>query len=66
MGAPIEERAGIPFTEGVMADELPMNYRTPAIAEYDGTIDPDAALLDRDFFKSLAKKLATKFDALLA
>ncbi|KAL0395463.1 UNVERIFIED_CONTAM: hypothetical protein Slati_4512500 [Sesamum latifolium] len=23
-----------------MADELPMNYRTPAIAEYDGTLDP--------------------------
>ncbi|KAL0442199.1 UNVERIFIED_CONTAM: hypothetical protein Sradi_0158800 [Sesamum radiatum] len=37
MGAPVEERVGIPFTEGVMADELPMNCRTPAIVEYDGT-----------------------------
>ncbi|KAL0462965.1 UNVERIFIED_CONTAM: hypothetical protein Slati_0184100 [Sesamum latifolium] len=25
MGAPTEEQAGIPFTEGVMADELPVN-----------------------------------------
>ncbi|KAL0428288.1 UNVERIFIED_CONTAM: Pro-Pol polyprotein [Sesamum latifolium] len=38
-----------------MADEIPMNYRTPAIAEYDGTTDPmehlsrfeNAALLHR-------------------
>ncbi|KAL0322210.1 UNVERIFIED_CONTAM: hypothetical protein Scaly_2517400 [Sesamum calycinum] len=59
MRAPAEEQAGIPFTEKVMADELPVNRRTPAIAEYDG-------LLDGDFFKSLAKKPATKFDALLA
>ncbi|KAL0457861.1 UNVERIFIED_CONTAM: hypothetical protein Slati_0413300 [Sesamum latifolium] len=55
MGAPAEEQAGIPFTEGVMEDELPMNCCTPAIAEYDGTIDPqehlshfeNAALLHR-------------------
>ncbi|KAL0386747.1 UNVERIFIED_CONTAM: hypothetical protein Slati_4546700 [Sesamum latifolium] len=55
MGAPAEEQAGIPFTEGVMADDLLMNYRTPAIAEYDGTTDPqehlsrieNAALLHR-------------------
>ncbi|KAL0423478.1 UNVERIFIED_CONTAM: hypothetical protein Sradi_0882600 [Sesamum radiatum] len=55
MGAPAEERTGIPFTEGIMADELPMNCRTPAIAEYDGTTDPqehlshfeNAALLHR-------------------
>ncbi|KAL0434251.1 UNVERIFIED_CONTAM: hypothetical protein Slati_2759400 [Sesamum latifolium] len=39
MGAPAEEQAGIPFTEEVMADELPVNWRTPAIAEYDGTTD---------------------------
>ncbi|KAL0370771.1 UNVERIFIED_CONTAM: hypothetical protein Sangu_0395200 [Sesamum angustifolium] len=44
MGAPVEERASIPFMEGVMADELPMNYRTPAIAEYDGTTDPQEHL----------------------
>ncbi|KAL0453779.1 UNVERIFIED_CONTAM: hypothetical protein Slati_1356000 [Sesamum latifolium] len=55
MGAPAEEQAGIPFTEGVMANEVPVNCRTPAIAEYDGTTDPqehlsrfeNAALLHR-------------------
>ncbi|KAL0433289.1 UNVERIFIED_CONTAM: hypothetical protein Slati_2663200 [Sesamum latifolium] len=39
-GAPEDEQQGIPFTETVMADELPLNCRTPAIAEYDGTTDP--------------------------
>ncbi|KAL0453943.1 UNVERIFIED_CONTAM: hypothetical protein Slati_1372400 [Sesamum latifolium] len=39
-GAPEDERQGVPFTKAVMADELPMNCRTPAIAEYDGTSDP--------------------------
>ncbi|KAL0416427.1 UNVERIFIED_CONTAM: hypothetical protein Slati_3474600 [Sesamum latifolium] len=38
-GTPEEERQGVPFTELVMADDLPMNCRTPAIAEYDGTTD---------------------------
>ncbi|KAL0458651.1 UNVERIFIED_CONTAM: hypothetical protein Slati_0492300 [Sesamum latifolium] len=55
MGAPAEEQAGIPFIEGVMADELPMSCRTLAIAEYDSTTDPqehlsqfeNAALLHR-------------------
>ncbi|KAL0458276.1 UNVERIFIED_CONTAM: hypothetical protein Slati_0454800 [Sesamum latifolium] len=37
MVAPSEEQAGITFTEGVMVDELLMNYRTPAMTEYDGT-----------------------------
>ncbi|KAL0458849.1 UNVERIFIED_CONTAM: hypothetical protein Slati_0512100 [Sesamum latifolium] len=76
MGAPAEEQAGIPFTEEVMADELPVNYRTPAIAEYDGTIDPqehlsrfeNAALLHRYtdgikcrvFFASSRKHRKTK------
>ncbi|KAL0427231.1 UNVERIFIED_CONTAM: hypothetical protein Slati_2897900 [Sesamum latifolium] len=54
-GAPEDERKGVPFTETVMADELPLNCRTPAIAEYDGTTDPrehlscfeNAALLHR-------------------
>ncbi|KAL0463041.1 UNVERIFIED_CONTAM: hypothetical protein Slati_0191700 [Sesamum latifolium] len=54
-GAPEDERQGVPFTEAVMVDELPMNYRTPTIAEYDGTTDPmehlsgfeNAALLHR-------------------
>ncbi|KAL0455732.1 UNVERIFIED_CONTAM: hypothetical protein Slati_0912400 [Sesamum latifolium] len=54
-GAPEEERQGVPFTEFVMVDELPMNCRTPAITEYDGTTDPvehlahfeNAALLHR-------------------
>ncbi|KAL0301390.1 UNVERIFIED_CONTAM: hypothetical protein Sradi_6415800 [Sesamum radiatum] len=43
MGAP-EEQTDIPFTERVMAGELPMNYRTPAIAKYDGTTDPQEHL----------------------
>ncbi|KAL0411009.1 UNVERIFIED_CONTAM: hypothetical protein Slati_3690600 [Sesamum latifolium] len=54
-GAQEDERQGIPFTETVMADELPLNCRTPAIAEYNGTADPmehlscfeNAALLHR-------------------
>ncbi|KAL0448744.1 UNVERIFIED_CONTAM: Pro-Pol polyprotein [Sesamum latifolium] len=129
-GAPEDERQGIPFTETVMADELPVNCRTPTITEYDGMTDPlehlarfenatllhsrrlrktelslfavrqkdnkplkvervftkfntaalevplatqevkasafSQGLLDGDFFKSLAKKPASKFDALLA
>ncbi|KAL0298799.1 UNVERIFIED_CONTAM: hypothetical protein Sradi_6539700 [Sesamum radiatum] len=55
VGAPDEEQADIPFTEGVMADELPMNCRTLAIAKYDYTTNPqehlsrfeNAALLHR-------------------
>ncbi|KAL0453048.1 UNVERIFIED_CONTAM: hypothetical protein Slati_1282900, partial [Sesamum latifolium] len=54
-GALEDEQQGIPFTETVMADELLLNCRTPAIAEYDGTTDPmehlsrfeNAALLHR-------------------
>ncbi|KAL0427767.1 UNVERIFIED_CONTAM: hypothetical protein Slati_2951500 [Sesamum latifolium] len=134
-----DERQGVPFTETVMIDELPLNCRTPAIAEYDSTADPmehlsrfenaillhrytdgikcrvfvttfagaaqqwfnqlpkedeplkeylqrfntaalevpaatqevkasafSQGLLDGDFFKSLAKKPVSKFDALLA
>ncbi|KAL0449591.1 UNVERIFIED_CONTAM: hypothetical protein Slati_1515500 [Sesamum latifolium] len=53
--APEDEQHGVPFTETVMADELPLNCHTPAIAEYDGTTDPmehlshfeNAALLHR-------------------
>ncbi|KAK4400603.1 hypothetical protein Sango_1166400 [Sesamum angolense] len=44
MGAPVEERTGIPFSEGVMTDELAMNCCTPTIAEYDGTTDPQEHL----------------------
>ncbi|KAL0391241.1 UNVERIFIED_CONTAM: hypothetical protein Scaly_0481200 [Sesamum calycinum] len=44
MGASAEEQASIPFTEGVIADELPVNCRTPAITEYDGTTDPQEQL----------------------
>ncbi|KAL0402469.1 UNVERIFIED_CONTAM: hypothetical protein Slati_4276800 [Sesamum latifolium] len=55
MGAPAEEQADIPFTEEVIVDELPVNCRTSAIVEYDGTIDSqehlsrfeNAALLHR-------------------
>ncbi|KAL0444480.1 UNVERIFIED_CONTAM: hypothetical protein Slati_2170700 [Sesamum latifolium] len=39
-GAQEDDRQGIPFIEAVMADELPMNCRTPSIADYDGTTDP--------------------------
>ncbi|KAL0373429.1 UNVERIFIED_CONTAM: hypothetical protein Sradi_3258600 [Sesamum radiatum] len=39
-GAPENERQGVPFTETFMADELSLNCRTPAIAEYNGTMDP--------------------------
>ncbi|KAL0439104.1 UNVERIFIED_CONTAM: hypothetical protein Slati_2393400 [Sesamum latifolium] len=54
-GAPEDERWSVPFTETVMADELPLNCRTPAITEYDGAADPmehlsrfeNAALLHR-------------------
>ncbi|KAL0355339.1 UNVERIFIED_CONTAM: hypothetical protein Sradi_3980800 [Sesamum radiatum] len=54
-GAPEDERQGIPFIEIVMANELPLNCRTPAIAKYNGTTDPmehlsrfeNAALLHR-------------------
>ncbi|KAL0447351.1 UNVERIFIED_CONTAM: hypothetical protein Slati_1863000 [Sesamum latifolium] len=54
-GAPEDERQGVPFTDTVMENELPLNCRTPAIAEYDGTTDPmehlsrfeNAALLHR-------------------
>ncbi|KAL0411876.1 UNVERIFIED_CONTAM: hypothetical protein Slati_3777300 [Sesamum latifolium] len=35
-GAPEDERQGVPFTDTVKADELPLNCRTPAITEYDG------------------------------
>ncbi|KAL0453054.1 UNVERIFIED_CONTAM: hypothetical protein Slati_1283500 [Sesamum latifolium] len=53
--SPEDERKGIPFTEVVMVDELPVNCRNPAITEYDGTTDPlehlacfeNAALLHR-------------------
>ncbi|KAL0420348.1 UNVERIFIED_CONTAM: hypothetical protein Slati_3057700 [Sesamum latifolium] len=44
MGAAAEEQASIPFTEEVMSDELPVNCRTPAIVEYDGTTDPQEHL----------------------
>ncbi|KAL0458558.1 UNVERIFIED_CONTAM: hypothetical protein Slati_0483000 [Sesamum latifolium] len=32
-GAPEDERQGVLFTDAVMADELPLNCRTPAIAD---------------------------------
>ncbi|KAL0428495.1 UNVERIFIED_CONTAM: hypothetical protein Slati_3024300 [Sesamum latifolium] len=51
-GAPEDDRQGIPFTEVVMADELPMNCRTPAIAEYDGTADPMDHLSRRKLCKT--------------
>ncbi|KAK4407758.1 hypothetical protein Sango_0356800 [Sesamum angolense] len=55
VGSPKDEQQGVPFTEVVMADELPANHHIPTIAEYDGTTDPkeylshfeNAALLRR-------------------
>ncbi|KAL0347724.1 UNVERIFIED_CONTAM: hypothetical protein Scaly_1788400 [Sesamum calycinum] len=44
MGAPSEEQQGIPFTKGVMANELHVNCQTPAITKYDGTTDPQEHL----------------------
>ncbi|KAL2237546.1 UNVERIFIED_CONTAM: hypothetical protein Sindi_0946300 [Sesamum indicum] len=124
-----EEQQGVPFTNAVMVDELPINCCTLAIAECGGSTDPrehlshfenitmlhkyterikcrvfvttfagaenkplreylqrfntaalevpsvtqevkanafSQGLLDGDFFKSLAKNLVSKFDALLA
>ncbi|KAL0461265.1 UNVERIFIED_CONTAM: hypothetical protein Slati_0014100 [Sesamum latifolium] len=67
MGAPSEEQSGIPFTEGVMADELPMNCHTPTITEYDGTTDPHEHLSHFENAALLHQYIdATKFDALLA
>ncbi|KAL0412177.1 UNVERIFIED_CONTAM: hypothetical protein Slati_3807400 [Sesamum latifolium] len=44
MGAPPRSKQAFSFTEEVMADKLPVNCRTPAIAEYDGTTDPQEHL----------------------
>ncbi|KAL0404451.1 UNVERIFIED_CONTAM: hypothetical protein Sradi_2085900 [Sesamum radiatum] len=44
MSAPFEDQTGIPLTEGVMPNELPVNCRTQAIVEYDGTTDPQEHL----------------------
>ncbi|KAL0443977.1 UNVERIFIED_CONTAM: hypothetical protein Slati_2120400, partial [Sesamum latifolium] len=49
MEAPTEEQAGIPFTEDVMADELPVNCRTPAIAECDGSFREFRSLFPHQF-----------------
>ncbi|KAL2230570.1 UNVERIFIED_CONTAM: hypothetical protein Sindi_1651400 [Sesamum indicum] len=50
-GIPGEELQGVPFTNVVMANELPANCCTPAIAEYDGLTDPQEHLLR---FKNVA------------
>ncbi|KAL0313241.1 UNVERIFIED_CONTAM: hypothetical protein Sradi_5723400 [Sesamum radiatum] len=69
-GAPEAKRQGVPFSETIMADELPLNCRTPAIAEYDGTADPmehlsrfeNAALLHRCInFRDLNKACPKDF-----
>ncbi|KAL2244225.1 UNVERIFIED_CONTAM: hypothetical protein Sindi_0540500 [Sesamum indicum] len=105
-GDPGEEQQGVPFTDTVIANELPANCRTPAIAklrnnglklslfavrqrnnkplrEYLQRFNTTAlevpsttqevkvsafsqGLLDGDFFNSLARNPASKFDALLA
>ncbi|KAL0347835.1 UNVERIFIED_CONTAM: hypothetical protein Scaly_1799500 [Sesamum calycinum] len=44
VGVPFEDQQGIPFIEGLMSDELLLNCRTPAIAEYDDTTDPQEYL----------------------
>ncbi|KAL0446739.1 UNVERIFIED_CONTAM: hypothetical protein Slati_1801800 [Sesamum latifolium] len=39
-GAPDDEIQGFPFSEEIMADELPLNWKEPNLPKYDGTTDP--------------------------
>ncbi|KAL0318790.1 UNVERIFIED_CONTAM: hypothetical protein Sangu_2035200 [Sesamum angustifolium] len=43
-GALENERQGMLYSEAVMVDKLSANYCTSAIAEYDGTTDPQEHL----------------------
>ncbi|KAL0386686.1 UNVERIFIED_CONTAM: hypothetical protein Slati_4587200 [Sesamum latifolium] len=43
-GTPSEEQQGVPFSEEIMADELPLNWKEPNLPEYDGTTDPQEHL----------------------
>ncbi|KAL0449185.1 UNVERIFIED_CONTAM: hypothetical protein Slati_1474900 [Sesamum latifolium] len=60
VGAPSRKQQGVPFTKRVMADELPVNCRTPIIAEYDGTTDSQEHLLHFENFASSRKHRNTK------
>ncbi|KAL0411246.1 UNVERIFIED_CONTAM: hypothetical protein Slati_3714300 [Sesamum latifolium] len=43
-GTPDDEIQGVPFSEEIMADELPLNWKEPNLPEYDGTTDPQEHL----------------------
>ncbi|KAL0453584.1 UNVERIFIED_CONTAM: hypothetical protein Slati_1336500 [Sesamum latifolium] len=43
-GAPDDEIQGVPFSEEIMADELPLNWKEPNLPKYDGTTDPQEHL----------------------
>ncbi|KAL0286298.1 UNVERIFIED_CONTAM: hypothetical protein Sradi_7152500 [Sesamum radiatum] len=40
IGSPARGARGIPFSKEVMAGDLPPNFHTIAIAEYDGPTEP--------------------------
>ncbi|KAL0400432.1 UNVERIFIED_CONTAM: hypothetical protein Sradi_2386500 [Sesamum radiatum] len=43
-GAPDDEIQGVPFSEEIMADELPLNWKESNLPKYDGTTDPQEHL----------------------
>ncbi|KAL0418811.1 UNVERIFIED_CONTAM: hypothetical protein Sradi_1294600, partial [Sesamum radiatum] len=45
------EDQGIPFSEEIMADELPINWKEPSLPEYYGTTDPQEHL---SYFENVA------------
>ncbi|KAL0457583.1 UNVERIFIED_CONTAM: hypothetical protein Slati_0385500 [Sesamum latifolium] len=46
-----EEQQGVPFSEEIMADDLPHNWKEPNLPEYDGTTDPQEHL---SYFENIA------------
>ncbi|KAL0378384.1 UNVERIFIED_CONTAM: hypothetical protein Sradi_3143900 [Sesamum radiatum] len=48
---PSEEQQGVPFSEEIMADDLPLNWKEPNLPEYDGTTDPHEHL---SYFENIA------------
>ncbi|KAL0288152.1 UNVERIFIED_CONTAM: hypothetical protein Sradi_7104800 [Sesamum radiatum] len=49
--APSEEQQGVPFSEEIMADDLPLNWKEPNLLDYDGTTDPQEHL---SYFENIA------------